>query len=73
MDYFMTENPQTLAWLVGVIQTAIDNGQKVRFAVQGNALSVKRGEGGWSPPLFSDPDPYRDTAEVRNTLVTIVK
>lgn len=60
--YFHTDNPRTIAWLASVLDLASLNGQRVRFNVdEQGRLSVKRGNGVWSPPLDSTPDPYRDT------------
>lgn len=43
------------------IAYAAQEGRRVRINVDGNGnLTYKIGEGGWSPPFHSTPDPYRD-------------
>lgn len=59
--YFHTDSYQTVASLSAVLNDAYEQGQRVRIDVdtQGN-LRIKRGEGIWSPPFASTPDPYRE-------------
>lgn len=59
--YFHTDDKHLIGWLADVLKTAEDTGTRVRLDIdsEGN-LKVKRGEGVWSPPFASTPDPYRD-------------
>lgn len=59
--YFSTDSQQTVRWLAAVIATAAKNEQRIRLDVDSRGkLRVKRGEGGWSAPIESSRDPYRD-------------
>lgn len=59
--YFHTTDQQTLEMLESYIGNALHDGRSVRFDVDGNgSLKVKLGEGMWSAPIRSTPDPYRD-------------
>lgn len=59
--YFSTDSQQTVRWLAAVIATAAKNEQRIRIDVDSlGKLRVKRGEGGWSAPIESSRDPYRD-------------
>lgn len=59
--YFHTDDPVTAEFIGNVARLAQKNGQRLRLDVdsKGN-LRIKRGEGMWSPPIPSAPDPYRD-------------
>lgn len=59
--YFHTTDPRTVTWLSNVFSTAAIEERKVRIDTDeyGN-LRIKVGEGIWTHPLASDPDPYRD-------------
>jgi hypothetical protein len=61
--YFHTDSPSTIYWLANVLATAHTTGRRVRFDVdsEGN-LKVKVGEGMWTAPLASTPDPYREVS-----------
>lgn len=59
--YFHTHSARTANYIAAVCESAADNDQRVRIDVDDSgALRIKRGEGAWSPPIASDPDPYRD-------------
>lgn len=59
--YFHTDDPETIAFIAAVAQTAVETGTRLRLDVDGNgALRIKRGEGGWTAPFYGTPDPYRD-------------
>lgn len=62
-NYYHTDDPTTLTWLIGVLQNALDNGQSVRFYTSDQTLIVKRGEGVWAGPLKGTPDVYRDSVD----------
>lgn len=66
--YFHTDDPRMIGYLADVLKTAEDTGTRIRLDVdsEGN-LKVKRGEGMWSPPFASTPDPYRDTRQAGMT------
>ena len=34
-------------------------GRRLRVCVEGHAFKYKVGEGMWSPPFYSQPDPYQ--------------
>lgn len=60
-NYFHTDNASTTAWLAGVLHRAQTEGLDIRLSVDANnSLKVKLGEGMWSAPIESTPDPYRD-------------
>ena len=60
--YFSTNSERTIGWLANVCLQAAAQGRRVRIQTDSdNNLRIKVGEGAWSPPLASDPDPYRDT------------
>lgn len=59
--YFHTDDERTIAWLANVLATCVSDSRRVRFDVSPNGeLKVKVGEGIWSAPIHSAPDPYRD-------------
>lgn len=62
--YFHTDSPTTLDFIARVAALAEENYQSLRIDVdsEGN-LKIKRGEGVWSPPIPSTPDPYRDASQ----------
>jgi hypothetical protein len=62
-SHYHTNDPRTIAWLIGVLSNALEQGQSMRFDVQDQTLKVKRGEGGWSAPLMGTPDVYRDSLD----------
>jgi hypothetical protein len=59
--YFYCDSDQTISWLSDVLTTCKTLGRTIRFDVdaEGN-LRVKAGEGIWSAPIASSPDPFRD-------------
>lgn len=60
-DYFHTDDPETIAFIAAVCQTAIETGTRLRLDVDGYGhLFVKRGEGAWAGPLHGTTDPYRE-------------
>lgn len=60
--YFHTDDKRLIGYLADVLKTAEDTGTRIRLDVDSKGeLRVKRGEGIWSPPFASTPDPYRDT------------
>ena len=63
--YFHTDEPAMILLIAGIAQRAIENGQSLRFDIdsEGN-LKMKRGEGIWSAPFASTPDPYRDNSPI---------
>ena len=60
MMYFHTDNPVIVSNLAEALSYAASQEKRVRFDVDsfGN-LKVKIGEGMWSAPIDSTPDPYR--------------
>lgn len=61
--YFHTDNKATIGNLADALANAEDFGKRVRFDVDDfGRLRYKVGEGMWSPPIDSTPDPYRDPA-----------
>jgi len=62
MEYFHTDSPTTLDWLARVVLNAEQNNRSLRFRTVGNDLMVKVGEGAWTAPIGSTPDPYRDNS-----------
>lgn len=60
MDYYHTEDPVMLDWLIAVLSTARHHERRVRILTEGTTLKIKVGEGVWTAPFQSDPDPYRD-------------
>lgn len=55
--YFHTDNVGTM----GRLRLALANADKIRFSVDSaGRLKFKVGEGMWSEPIPSTPDPYRD-------------
>ncbi|HWV45314.1 MAG TPA: hypothetical protein VN039_04675 [Nitrospira sp.] len=59
--YFHTDSTSAREFIENVARLATENEQSLRIDVDayGN-LSIKRGEGVWSAPIYSTPDPYRD-------------
>lgn len=59
--YFHTDDSTMAGYIADVAKTAEDTHTRLRLDVdsEGN-LRIKRGEGVWSPPFASTPDPYRD-------------
>lgn len=59
--YFHTDDDTTIMYLSFALSTAMHDGRTVRFDVDaaGN-LRYKIGEGAWTAPIASTPDPYRD-------------
>lgn len=61
--YFHTDDPEVIAFIANVAQTAVETGTRLRLDVDGYGhLRVKRGEGVWSPPFYGTHDPYRDAS-----------
>lgn len=61
--YFHTDDPAMLDLLSNIATVALIKGQSVRIDVDDKgALKIKRGEGRWTAPFDSTPDPYRDGA-----------
>lgn len=59
--YFHTNNPYQIAKLELAVQEAINKGKRLRINVdEQGCLTYKVGEGMWSSPMDSTPDPYRD-------------
>ena len=58
--YFHTDSGSARYFIESVVRLAEENGQRLRIDVdsEGN-LRIKRGEGVWSAPIPSTPDPYR--------------
>ena len=59
--YFHTDDMNTVDILMYALTDASANNKRVRIDVdhEGN-LTFKVGEGMWSAPIASTPDPYRD-------------
>lgn len=58
--YFHTDDQVTIAFIENVARLANKNEQRLRIDVSPTGeLRIKRGEGIWSPPIPSEPDPYR--------------
>lgn len=64
--YFHTDDERLIGYLADVLKNAEGLGTRIRLDVdsEGN-LRIKRGEGIWSPPFASTPDPYRDEPKPR--------
>lgn len=59
--YFHTDDKNVIARIRLATGQAQLNGDRIRFSVDGNGtLKFKVGEGMWSEPIRSTPDPYRD-------------
>lgn len=62
--YFHTDDNSLVHWLADVMDQAARHERPVRFNVDGNgSLSVKVGQGAWTAPFASTPDPYRDQSQ----------
>ena len=60
-NYFHTDDSRMVQWLANVMQKAADEGHHVRILTDSNGdLKVKVGEGCWTAPFRSTPDPHRD-------------
>lgn len=61
--YFHTDSGSAKFMLASMLQDAYVEDQRVRIDVdsEGN-LRIKVGEGMWSAPIVSTPDPYRDNS-----------
>lgn len=61
MDYFHTDDAGMTIWLSNVFGNAASQKLSVRIAVDSNNnLKIKVGEGMWTAPFRSTPDPSRD-------------
>lgn len=62
--YFSTDSTSAREFIENVARLATENDQRLRIDVDsaGN-LRIKRGEGIWSAPIMSTPDPYRDLSQ----------
>ena len=59
--YFHTDSPTLLSTLGYLMTEGAKQGGRVRLDVdEAGRLRYKVGEGMWSPPISSTPDPYRD-------------
>lgn len=59
--YFHTDSDSAREFLDVVTRLANEDGQRLRIDVDADgSLRIKRGEGTWSAPIRSTPDPYRD-------------
>lgn len=59
--YFHTDRGFDIAVIANALLTAATEGRRVRIDVDSEgSLKVKIGEGMWSAPFASTPDPYRD-------------
>lgn len=58
--YFHTDSDMVLSTLAEAITRADLNGQSFRINVENGVLTYKVGQGGWSPPIRSTVDVYRD-------------
>jgi hypothetical protein len=59
--YFHTDDPEDVAFLRAMLNVAHYKEARVRVNVTPNGrLTIKVGEGMWSPPMRSTEDPYRD-------------
>lgn len=58
--YFHTDSTSAREFVENVARLATENDQSLRIDVdaKGN-LRIKRGEGMWSAPIASTPDPHR--------------
>jgi hypothetical protein len=54
---YHTDNPQDIERLAACLEHARDYGKRVRLDVVDGSLKVKIGEGIWSAPMASTPDP----------------
>lgn len=64
MTYYHTDDPRMLQWLENVLRTTREQNRCIRFRTEGTTLKVKVGEGVWTAPFQSTPDPYRDSPVV---------
>lgn len=61
--YFHTDSGSARHFIAEVARLADENDQRLRIAVDPDgSLRIKRGEGVWSAPIVSTPDPYRDNS-----------
>lgn len=61
MTYFHTDQPAVIDQLARMLAHAHETGKRVRLDVDSaGRLKWKCGEGGWTFPHDSTPDPYRD-------------
>jgi len=68
--YFHTDSARTKFWLASVLTQAYEQDRSIRFDVlPDGSLKVKVGEGMWSPPIDSTPDPYRDLSQRKDPLI----
>lgn len=59
--YFHTDNADTIESLQLALTVAVQQEKRIRFDVGSDgSLKYKIGEGMWSAPIRSTPDPYRD-------------
>ena len=59
--YFHTDDQNVLARIRLATGQAQQNGSRIRFSVDANGtFKFKVGEGMWSEPISSTPDPQRD-------------
>jgi hypothetical protein len=59
--YFHTDNPNEIQRFAEAVTYADTNGVRLRLDVDGQGrLRYKVGGGGWSAPIASTPDPWRD-------------
>lgn len=59
--YFHTDSVSTKDLISALAERALDTGDSLRISVdEAGRLKMKVGEGMWTAPMFSTPDPYRD-------------
>lgn len=62
--YFHTDSTSAREFIENVARLATENDQRLRIKVNDDgSLCIKRGEGVWSAPIASTPDPYRDLSD----------
>jgi hypothetical protein len=59
--YFHTDNRDSVEFFIQMLAQAFNDDRRIRINVdEHGSLTYKIGEGGWSHPIRSTPDPYRD-------------
>lgn len=67
MDYYHTDDLNTLEWLGNVVRRAENEGLSLRLRTDSqNRLMVKLGGGMWTAPMDSTPDAFRSWTPCHN-------
>lgn len=61
--YFHTDSVSAKDLISALAERALDTGARLRINVdEDGRLTMKVGEGAWTAPIVSTPDPYRDNS-----------